>query len=254
MADKVNEDKHPVDENQMLPLLPPTYSHTVGLDALRTIDTLKIKQIPLIAEIICGFPSQAKFDIFNERNERLFEAIETSSFWQRLCCTTRRRFTLRIVNNLNQDIVLMRREFKCCSGCCWCANAQCCKQELTVESPPGVVIGIVSQKGSCWRHTFEIKDVNDTTMFTLVGPVCICDGLLTCCCENKFTLIGTDGITEIGAIYKQYRGHLQEAFSSADAFLLKVPIDLDVKMKVVTLGAVFLIDFMLFSTAPNNNN
>jgi hypothetical protein len=28
-------------------------------------------------------------------------------------------------------------------------------------------------------------------------------------------------VTEVGAIYKKYRGFLSEAFSSADAFLLK---------------------------------
>ncbi len=71
-----------------------------------------------------------------------------------------------------------------------------------------------------------------------MGPVLICDGPSTCCCENKFQvnknfsticryhlfrtqLIGTDGVTEVGAIYKRYRGFLSEAFSSADAFLLK---------------------------------
>ena len=38
---------------------------------------------------------------------------------------------------------------------------------------------------------------------------------------SQFQLIGTDGITEVGAIYKKYRGPLHEATSSTDAFLLK---------------------------------
>ncbi len=73
-------------------------------------------------------------------------------------------------------------------------------------------------------------------------------------------MIGTDGVTEVGAIYKRYRGFLSEAFSSADAFLLKsedidhqtrsineilfsciVPMDLDIKVKALTLSALFLI-------------
>jgi hypothetical protein len=40
--------------------------------------------------------------------------------------------------------------------------------------------------GSCCRYTYEIKDVNETPIFTLVGPILVCDGPLTCCCENKF--------------------------------------------------------------------
>ena len=70
-------------------------------------------------------------------------------------------------------------------------------------------------------------------------------------------------MTEVGAVFKKYRGFLNEAFSSADAFVLKsncqkthfrtnkvfsslVPMDLDVKMKAVTLGALFLIVNFLF--------
>ena len=50
MAEKGYEEKASVDTHQMVPLLPPTYNYTVGLDCLRTIDTLSIKQIPSIAE------------------------------------------------------------------------------------------------------------------------------------------------------------------------------------------------------------
>jgi hypothetical protein len=66
-----------------------------------------------------GIASEAKFDIFNEKNERILHAVESdnqvsfsidinnvyfiaSTFWQRFCCTTRRRFTLRILDNNNQ--------------------------------------------------------------------------------------------------------------------------------------------------------
>ncbi len=47
---------------------------------------------------------------------------------------------------MNQDIILLKREFKCCSGCTCCANTQCCSQEIVAESPPGTVIGTVSQQ------------------------------------------------------------------------------------------------------------
>jgi hypothetical protein len=36
--------------HQMIPLLIPTYNYTVGLDCLRMIDTLTIKQIPSLSE------------------------------------------------------------------------------------------------------------------------------------------------------------------------------------------------------------
>lgn len=70
-------------------------------------------------EVVFGVASEAKFDIFNDRNERILQALESkidfwkdifvekyvslaSTFCQRLFCAQRRRFTLRILDNFNQ--------------------------------------------------------------------------------------------------------------------------------------------------------
>ena len=39
------------------------------------------------------------------------------------------------------------REFKCCSGCCWCAGCSLAfAHEVTVSLPDGTPIGYVLQK------------------------------------------------------------------------------------------------------------
>lgn len=50
-----------------------------------------------------------------------------------------------------------------------------------------------------------------------------------------------DGETVVGKISKQWSGLLREAFTDADYFGITFPMDLDVKMKAVLLGALFLI-------------
>ena len=45
----------------------------------------------------------------------------------------------------------------------------------------------------------------------------------------------------MGKISKQWAGLLREAFTDADYFGITFPMDLDVKMKAVMLGACFLI-------------
>ncbi|CAF2520430.1 unnamed protein product [Rotaria sp. Silwood2] len=241
------EKVNPSSIDQITPVLSSTSNATTGLDFLRMIDAIYVKQLPSLTEVLFGISSEAKFDIYNDKNVRILQALETSTFWQRFCCTTRRRFQLRILDNNNQ------RPLKCCSGCCWCACSECCSQEVTVESPPGTLIGLVSQQGSCCRPIFAIKDDNDNHILTVRGPLVRCDGPFSCCCETKFTLIGVDRITEIGTIYKKYRGFLKEATTSADAYLLKVPMDLDVKMKAMSLAALFLIEYMLYSAIPSDN-
>ena len=39
----------------------------------------------------------------------------------------------------------VEREFKCCAGCCWCAFAECCRYEVTVEAPVGTPVGYIRQ-------------------------------------------------------------------------------------------------------------
>jgi hypothetical protein len=45
----------------------------------------------------------------------------------------------------------------------------------------------------------------------------------------------------VGLISKQWSGIAREAFTDADLFGISFPMDLDVKMKAVMLGACFLI-------------
>jgi hypothetical protein len=45
----------------------------------------------------------------------------------------------------------------------------------------------------------------------------------------------------VGKISKQWAGLLREAFTDADYFGITFPMDLDVKMKAVMIGACFLI-------------
>jgi len=45
----------------------------------------------------------------------------------------------------------------------------------------------------------------------------------------------------IGKISKQWTGLLREAFTDSDNFGIQFPMDLDVRMKAVMIGACFLI-------------
>lgn len=50
-----------------------------------------------------------------------------------------------------------------------------------------------------------------------------------------------DEVSKIGKISKQWTGLLREAFTDSDNFGIQFPIDLDVRMKAVMIGACFLI-------------
>ncbi|CAF1019578.1 unnamed protein product [Didymodactylos carnosus] len=147
------------------------------------------------------------------------------------------------------EIIRIHRNFKCCVGCCWCANADCCAHEVYVESPPGVLVGTVRQ--DYWRGHLTLRDATGQDILKALGPCCICNGPLCCCCENKFTLFTRDGQEEKGAIYKQYAGFVNEAFTNVEKYTIEFPIELTVQMKAVALATLFLVNFMYFAGRKN---
>ncbi|XP_077865055.1 phospholipid scramblase 1-like [Saccoglossus kowalevskii] len=67
-------------------------------------------------------------------------------------------------------------------------------------------------------------------------------------------VLSTDGATQVGKISKQWSGMVKEMFTDADNFGITFPMDLDVNMKAVMLGACFLIDFMFFEKSGNKDD
>ncbi len=71
--------------------------------------------------------------------QQIYYAFEKTDTCMRICCGPARGFTIHIVDNYNHEVMVVRREFKCCAGCCWCASAcDACAHEVTVEAPPGM--------------------------------------------------------------------------------------------------------------------
>lgn len=54
-------------------------------------------------------------------------------------------------------------------------------------------------------------------------------------------IVTMDEVSKIGKISKQWTGLLREAFTDSDNFGIQFPMDLDVRMKAVMIGACFLI-------------
>lgn len=61
-------------------------------------------------------------------------------------------------------------------------------------------------------------------------------------------MLSKDKTFEVGCISKKWSGILREAFTDADNFAVSFPMDLDVRMKAVMIGASFLIVSQLICT------
>ncbi|XP_077204866.1 phospholipid scramblase 1-like isoform X2 [Paroedura picta] len=192
-----------------------------GLEYLTQIDQILIHQQIELLEVITGFETANKYEIKNVMGQRVYFATEENDCCTRNCCGPLRPFTMEIVDNMGHTVILLTRPLRCAT--CWCP---CCLQELWHPCLP----------------KFTIQNEAEEDIFTVVGPCIVC----SCCEDINFEVKTTDEQYSVGRISKQWTGLVRELFTDTDNFGVQFPLDLDVKMKAVLLGACFLIDFMFF--------
>ena len=89
----------------------------VGLEYLTLIDELQVQQQVSMIEAFVGWERNNKYVISNAAFQQIFYAMEETDACMRICCGPQRSFQMHIVDNLNQEVIKVTREFKCCAGC-----------------------------------------------------------------------------------------------------------------------------------------
>ncbi|XP_075763761.1 phospholipid scramblase 3 isoform X2 [Pelodiscus sinensis] len=100
--------------------------------------------------------------------------------------------------------------------------------------------------GSLRRLRLSVAEPGGRPVLRLLRPLKCASCWCPCCLQEVKT---SDESRGVGRISKQWGGLLKEVFTDTDTFGIQFPIDLDVKMKAVLLGACFLIDYMFFEKA-----
>ncbi|KAL9908488.1 phospholipid scramblase 2 isoform X2 [Glossina fuscipes] len=212
-----------------------------GLEYLTTVDQLLVKQKVELLEAFTGFETNNKFSIKNALGQKVYYAVEENDCCTRNMCGPSRPFDMKIFDNYRNEVIHMHRPLACSSCLC-----MCCLQSIEVSAPPGNVIGSVEQEWSICAPSFRIKNQLDEVVLRIEGPICT----FSLCGDVEFNIMSLTG-ENIGKISKQWSGLAREIFTDADFFGITFPLDLDVRMKAVLLGATFLIDAMFFEKSGN---
>ncbi|XP_043558633.1 phospholipid scramblase 2-like [Chiloscyllium plagiosum] len=208
-----------------------------GLEYLTQVDQLLVHQQVELLEVLTGFETNNKYQIKNSLGQLVYFAAEENDFCNRNCCGNLRSFDMKILDNLGQEVINLYRPLRCAGCCC-----PCCLQELEVKAPPGEPVGYVIQTWDICLPKFTIQNEKKEPVLKIIGPCCICN----CCSDIDFKVTNLDESETVGKISKQWTGLTREAFTDATNFGIQFPMDLDVKMKAVMLGACFLIDYVFF--------
>jgi len=224
----------------------------LGLEYLTQVDQLICKQIVELFEVLTGFECKNKYRIMNSLDQQVYYAFEESEFCNRIFCGADRGFIIHITDNHQQEVLRIERPFKCCKGCSWCAEG-CCRYPVYVKDGQGNHLGTVQIQNSCCKPHFAIFDHNDVMLYDTWGPLCPCQCVCGCTQDVKFPLKDVKTNQEVGNISKIWAGAFKDCCTDADTFGITFPMGLDAKHKALMIGAVFVIDFMVFETEQDNN-
>ncbi|XP_055294923.1 phospholipid scramblase 2-like [Sitodiplosis mosellana] len=227
------------------PELTPPINCPPGLEYLATVDQLLVQQKVELVEAITGFETNNKFNVKNTLGQKVYWAAENNDCCTRNCCGPLRRFKMQVFDAYQNEVMHLRRP-AACDSCFF----PCCLQSIEVSAPPGRYIGSVQQKWSVCHPYFSIKDLHGDTILRIEGPLCTWS---ICGNDVEFKILNMNGV-EIGKISKQWSGLARELFTDADFFGISFPIDLDVNIKAIMLGACFLIDAMFFEKSDHREN
>ncbi|ELK35947.1 Phospholipid scramblase 1 [Myotis davidii] len=254
-----------------MPAPPPPSDCPRGLEYLSQIDQILIHQQVELLEVLTGFETNNKYEIKNSLGQRIYFVTEDNNCCTRNTCGAHRPFTMRILDLMGQEVITLERPLRCTSCCC-----PCCLQEvrpargtgkprmsaaqlmpkvqaslgcrlpslpglpeaqIEIYAPSGVPVGYVIQNWHPCLPKLTIQNERREDVLKIIGPCLVCG----CCADVDFEIKSLDEENVVGKISKQWTGFVREAFTDTDNFGIQFPLDLDVKMKAVMLGACFLI-------------
>ncbi|XP_075527762.1 phospholipid scramblase 3-like [Dermacentor variabilis] len=224
----------------LAPLAVPQYRGCpAGLEYLKKIDQLLVHQQVDLLESFLPWEMANKYVVKNSMSQFVFAAAEQSNIVARQL-TRNRSFLISLVDYRNVIVMRLFRPLRCDCSLCWC-----CLQVMDVHDGSGAVMGHIRMECTILNPNFSVLDSENNAVLMIRGPL----WTSSICFEDVvFDILTMDGVTKIGAITKVWGGLLKEYFTDADNFAVTFPLDLNVKIKAVLLGAVFLIDFIYFET------
>lgn len=217
-----------VPQHDMSERSPLDKSKVSELAILEQVDGLFIKQ-----KALTGYKTKNHYEICNSVGQSVYRVVEDNWCCNRKCCGRARPFSMRILNDQNQEVIHLSRPLRCSSW--WCP---CYLQNVVVEAPPGMIVGYVCQFWSLCKPGMRIKNATEEIVLSIKGSGC----QVNICGDINFDIYDCVEKRVIGHITNQNVIKEDKNYTSRISF----PRDLDVKVKATLLGAMFLLDFMFF--------
>lgn len=210
--------------------------HRDGQDFLRYLSITKRLQINQDIDICCALTKcvgQVKFTMLDGEGNILFYGCETSNWFSRQLCSTRRSHILNIKDRKGRIMMKIERGFDW--SVFWGLIAP---DRIEVHFPSYEIIGFVQQRFSLSPSYNIMNSLQQTTM-TLEGP-----WIHSTCFANQTVEFNFNDLHQrtVGKLIKQWSGCGKECLTNADNFAIDFPSGANPHDKALCLASLTLVN------------
>ncbi|XP_029672713.1 phospholipid scramblase 1-like isoform X1 [Formica exsecta] len=210
------------------------FNATSGTQFLAGVEQLEIQQVIDLSTLLGRMERGTQYRVKVPRAETLFLAMESKTETESRMCGWYKGFVLNVLDQCGETAFVMRKDPS------W-MHVPGSRQKITVESAN--LIGSVEENFSLMGPNFTVYDAFKEPLCNIYGP-----NICGCCMykEAQFQIISLDGSRQVASLIHQW-DHLSVDY----ILLLTFPVDTDVKLKSLLLGASFLIEYLYFQRIRN---
>ena len=200
------------------------------MQELASATGLVVSQRKEWGEILSGFETKNRYAVQDLSGNLVYQAAEEDgSMLLRMFLKALRPFSMAILTQSGQRVLSVVRPFRFYF------------HRADVYDAGGRLLGSIQRRFSLVRRIYSVSDASGREAFELFGPIL-----------HPWTFQIRQGGVECGKITKKWSGLGKEMFTDADNFAVTFPAEWAVEVKALSLGAVFLIDFVHFENKGNN--
>ncbi|GAM21485.1 hypothetical protein SAMD00019534_046600 [Acytostelium subglobosum LB1] len=200
-----------------------------------------------------------EYKVYTPTNEVFLTARENASNCCLLFCANMRKFKMSIRNGEGQELLKLRRPFRCFrKGCCCCPCIESCHQDLEIfmgenTAQPGKYLGHIKERFSFCVPVLNVFDDSGQEIYRVIGEFCGCANYAMSVRQGSGTDSGWgDPGDEVGQIEKRWSGWAKELFTTADNFFINFPPNSTTYQKSLLMGALFFVDYLYFERSAED--
>ncbi|XP_012061921.1 PREDICTED: phospholipid scramblase 1-like [Atta cephalotes] len=200
-----------------------------GTQFLDGVEQLEIQQVIDLSTLLGRLDKGIQYRVKVPRAETLFLAMESRIETESRLCGWYKGFVLNVLDQCGETAFIIRKDPSL-------LHVPCSRQRITVESAN--LIGSVEKNFSPIGPSFTVYNAVQEPLCNIYGPF-TCD----CCMfkEAQFQIVSLDGSRQVASLIHQW-----DHFAVDYILLLTFPVDTDVRLKSLLLGASFLIEYLYF--------